>query len=254
MNSSSTLLSSKQGFWPRTLVFLAAVVFALLTARLGLWQLSRAQEKLTLQHDIDVQSALPALRGEELLQDPTLWQSLHRRVVLQGNWLTDKTVYLDNRVHQGQSGFWVLTPLRWTQGQVIWVQRGWVVRDPVHSDKAAAVDAPQGDIVINGRISGPLSHMDELKQLAPRVTASGLRIQANLDMHQMQDMAPDKVSAVVVQTDSDSDGLRRDWLVVAASADKNKAYALQWFALSGLITLLYVWFQWIRPPRHAGKK
>ena len=36
-------------------------------------------------------------------------------------------------------------------------------------------------------------------------------------------------------------------------ADKNRGYALQWFALAALITGLYVWFQLIRP-RLAGRR
>jgi surfeit locus 1 family protein len=77
------------------------------------------------------------------------------------------------------------------------------------------------------------------------------RIQVNLDMAQMQSLVNDNVNAVVIQTGQDSDGLRRDWPVIAQSADKNKGYAFQWFALSALIAGLYLWFQWIQPIRHA---
>jgi cytochrome oxidase assembly protein ShyY1 len=81
-----------------------------------------------------------------------------------------------------------------------------------------------------------------------------LLIRSNLDMQSMQAMVPEKVSAVVVQTGADSDGLSRDWPVISKTADKNKAYAFQWFALSGLIAFLYIWFQWIGPLRHAKKQ
>ena len=95
--------------------------------------------------------------------------------------------------------------------------------------------------------------MFELASSGPLGASGGPHIQANLDKSQMQSMVSDKVSAVVIQTDPDSEGLRRDWSVVAVNADKNTAYAFQWFALSSLITVLYVWFQWIRPFRHARK-
>ena len=44
----------------------------------------------------------------------------------------------------------------------------------------------------------------------------------------------------------------RDWPVAALTADKNYGYAFQWFGLSALITLLYVWFQIGK--RFNGKK
>ena len=67
-------------------------------------------------------------------------------------------------------------------------------------------------------------------------------------------MVEDKVSAVVMQTGADSEGLRRDWVLVGVDPGKNKAYAFQWFGLSALVTLLYVWFQWIGPLLHARKQ
>jgi len=129
VNSTPAFLSGKPWFRQAWLVCLAAVFLAAVTARMGFWQLSRAEEKRALQLAVEAQTALTPLREQDLLQDTTLWQHTHRRAALEGQWLSDKTVYLDNRVHHGQSGFWVMTPLRWAPGQVVWVQRGWVVRD-----------------------------------------------------------------------------------------------------------------------------
>ena len=97
--------------------------------RLGFWQLSRAEQKTTLQQAIENQSQLPPLTLAQLQSDPSAWAQTHRRVQLQGEWLNDQTVFLDNRAHHGRVGFWVMTPLRVQAGQVVWVQRGWVERD-----------------------------------------------------------------------------------------------------------------------------
>jgi surfeit locus 1 family protein len=94
--------------------------------------------------------------------------------------------------------------------------------------------------------------MVELATTEPVTPVNGLPvIQANLDMAQMKALVNDNVNALVIQTGQDTDGLRRDWPVIAQSADKNKGYAFQWFALSALIAMLYLWFQWIQPIRHA---
>lgn len=254
MNSTPAFLSGKPRFRQAWLIFLAAVLSAALTARLGFWQLSRAEEKRALQLAVEAQTALTPLRAQDLLQDTSLWQQTHRRVTLEGQWLSDKTVYLDNRVHHGQSGFWVMTPLRWAPGQVVWVQRGWVVRDARDAAKAAPVMTPQAETAITGRIATGLSQMVELKKAESPAGSSGLKIQANLDLSQMQAMVSDKVTGLVIQTDADSEGLRRDWFLVGVGSEKNMAYAFQWFSLSALVTLLYVWFQWIGPLRHARKQ
>ena len=97
--------------------------------------------------------------------------------------------------------------------------------------------------------------MTELKAPAAGPSQVGeLLIRSNLDRQTMQAMVTDQVSAVVVQTGANSDGLSRDCPVVSGSADKNKGYAFQWYTLSGLIALLFIWFQWIGPWRHAKQQ
>ena len=239
----------------RVIIFLAAVAGMALTARLGVWQLSRAEEKLAYQKDLEQQDQLPRLLKQDLMAQPELWQQVHRNIALEGQWMADKTVYLDNRSHQGQPGFWVITPLSWASGQVVWVQRGWVARDRTDATKAAPIDTPKDSIKLQGRIAVALSHMTELKStIAVEPLPGQLRIQSNLSREQMQAMVSDKVSGLVIQTGEDSDGLKRDWPVISQTADKNKGYAFQWFALSGLIGFLYIWFQWIGPRRHARQQ
>lgn len=232
---------------------LLAALCVALTMRLGFWQLSRAEQKSQMQQAIEQQAQLPPLSMAQLQSDPSAWSQTHRRVQLQGEWLNDKTVFLDNRAHHGRVGFWVMTPLRVQAGQVVWVQRGWVQRDRVDARKAPTIDTPSGMVTIQGRVAAPLSQMVELA--APEPTDhSRPRIQANLDRAQMQALVVDNVSGLMVQTGEASEGLRRDWPVVALSADKNKGYAFQWFALCALIAGLYLWFQWIQPLTYGKQK
>jgi len=43
-----------------------------------------------------------------------------------------------------------------------------------------------------------------------------------------------------------ADGLSRDWPRINTGLEKHYGYAFQWFALCGLIVLLYGWFQIVR--------
>jgi surfeit locus 1 family protein len=55
----------------------------------------------------------------------------------------------------------------------------------------------------------------------------------------------------VLQTGEASQGLQRDWPEPAAGTGKHYGYAFQWFGLSSLLGVLYVWFQFIAPRRKA---
>ena len=223
-----------------------------LTMRLGFWQLSRAEQKTALQQAIEHQSQLPPLTLAQLESDPSAWTQIHRRVQLQGEWLNDQTVFLDNRAHHGRVGFWVMTPLRVQAGQVVWVQRGWVERDSLDPRKLPQLAPPVHGSPVHGRIAPPLSQIFELGSAQQGTNPSPIR--ANLDPAQMQSLVQDNVLALVVQTGPEGDGLRRDWFQVGVSADKNRAYAFQWFALSALLAFLYLWFQWIKDYRYGRQQ
>ena len=234
---------------------LLAALCVALTMRLGFWQLSRAEQKSQMQQAIEQQSQLPPLNLAQLLSDPSAWSQTHRRVQLQGEWLNDKTVFLDNRAHHGRVGFWVMTPLRVQAGQVVWVQRGWVERDALDPRKAPMLQPAVNGVTLEARIAPALSQIFELGSgQQPAAGANLSPIRANLDLAQMQSMVQDNVLSLVVQTGPEGDGLRRDWLQVGLSADKNRAYAFQWFALSALLAFLYLWFQWIKDYRYGRQK
>ena len=55
----------------RWVVLVAALLATALTARLGVWQLDRARQKLDLQDRIEARADLPVLLGAELARDDT---------------------------------------------------------------------------------------------------------------------------------------------------------------------------------------
>ena len=113
----------------RIVWFLVALACALLTARLGLWQLSRAHQKVAAAALIAERGGLAALPAEALARDATTaadqWQ---RRIVLQGHWDAAHTVFLMNRTMDERAGFFAMTPLRLPSGDAVVVQRGWLAR------------------------------------------------------------------------------------------------------------------------------
>ncbi len=234
-------------FW---LITAAAVLAATVTASLGRWQLGRAAEKEALQARIEQRSSEPVLDGASLRQEVSVDALLHRRVAARGRWLTDRTVFLDNRQMYGRPGFFVVTPLQLEgSGAVVLVQRGWVARNFEDRTRVPAIATPAALVEVQGRIAPPPS---KLYEMGP---AEQGPIRQNLDLAQFRaETGLPLVPVSVQQTDAAADGLSRDWPQVNTGVEKHYGYAFQWFGLCALIAVLYVWFQIVRRyfPRRAA--
>jgi surfeit locus 1 family protein len=221
-----------------TLTTAAALV---LTLMLGRWQLGRAAEKEQLQASMKAQGAQAMLDNQALLGLATPLDAVHRRVVLKGSWLSGHTVFLDNRQMHGKPGYFVLTPLRLGPSQAVLVQRGWVARNFLDRTQLPQIATPDTEVLIEGRIALPPSKLYELGLAEPGP------IRQNLDLAAYRTETGLNLMAVsVLQTSGAGDGLLRDWPVANSGVDKHYGYAFQWFGLSALIALLYVWFQIVR--------
>lgn len=226
-------------FWLITLLALLAVAT---TASLGRWQLSRAAAKEALQASMEARLAEPVLDGATLRGEVTTDALLHRRMVARGQWLPERTVFLDNRQMNGRVGFFVVTPLRLEGSDVaVLVQRGWVPRNFEDRSRVPAVETPAGPVTVTGRIVPPPGKLYELgaTEVGP--------IRQNLDLAQFRVETGLPLAAVSIQqTDAATDGLARDWPPGNTGVDKHYGYAFQWFGLCALIAVLYVWFQIVR--------
>ena len=221
------------------LVLVAALACAALTARLGVWQLDRAAQKLALQAALDAEVQRPALGNADLGQ-----AQLHRRVALRGTWVPQHTVWLDNRPMDGRAGFYVVTPLRLAgRSDAVLVQRGWAPRDVVDPKRLPPLDTPAGEVEVAGRLAASPSRLYELGE-----GATGA-IRQNLDpVAFAAETGLALLPLTVVQTSpATGDGLLRHWPAPDLGLHKHYGYAFQWFALCALTLILYVWFQLVRP-------
>jgi surfeit locus 1 family protein len=140
---------------------------------------------------------------------------------------------------QGRPGFFVVTPLVLADGSAVLVQRGWQPRDAADRTRVIRPPAPDGTVRVAGRIAPPPARLFEFEasDVGP--------IRQNLDMSSFA-----RETGLVLRPLSlmqlDEPGQP------AAGVHKHHGYAFQWFALSALSILLYVWFQLIRPRRRAA--
>jgi len=237
----------------RWIVLVAALAGTLLTARLGVWQLDRAAQKNELQSALDTRMALPPLPPAELARDADAAAAQHHRTIrIEGQWLAERTIYLENRQMNGRPGFVAVTPLRLDDGSAVLVQRGWLPRDLLDRTRIVAAPPPAGRIAVQGRIAPAPGRLYEFE-----AAASGpIRQNVDLDGYARETGLPLR-PLTLVQEDGQpppDDGLLRQWPRPAADVHKHYGYAFQWFSLSALILGLYVWFQLIRPRRARQRR
>lgn len=224
------------------MITLAAIALALLTARLGVWQLSRAAEKTALQAAIEERARLPVLAAlPDDAQPASTWH--HRRVQLQGRWSVAHTVYLDNRQMNGRPGFFVVTPLVLADGRAVLVQRGWLPRNADERTRIDDAPAPAGEVRIEGRIAPPPARLFEFEG------GDAGRIRQNIDLDVFASETGLRLALLSVLQTGAADTLQRNWPAPATGVAKHHGYAFQWFGLSALVVVLYVWFQLVQPRR-----
>lgn len=275
----------------RWLAAAAGVTVAMLTARLGGWQLDRAAEKTALA-DLQRQRASaapwsgrdwpcrPGLKtvapapGAEPSTPPATGKAsaeaqsalpAQQPVHLRGRWLSQHTVFLDNRPMGGQPGFIVVTPLRLSDsacpGGIVLVQRGWWPRDAQDRQRLPEWPEADGEVALRGVVLAQVSQTYALGEEGPPPREAGRVLRQNADEAFWRAwLGQSPLPGAVLQGHpeammSDSPAgvappdLRRDWPQPDLGVDKHHAYAAQWFALSALAVGLTLWFSVIRPRR-----
>ncbi|WP_426592969.1 SURF1 family protein [Cellulomonas sp. McL0617] len=125
---------------PRMLVILVLLLAAAaLCARLGVWQLDRAQVRgasAEARHTAELVAAAPVPLDTVFRPQTSFTGALvGRKVAVTGTYDATGQLLVPNRAHDGQVGYLVLSPLRVSaaDGSVLPVVRGWVA-DPSQAD------------------------------------------------------------------------------------------------------------------------
>ena len=194
-------------FRPRWWGIAAAALACAAGIALGNWQGKRADEKRAAAARIE-------------------------RVAVVGEFVPRYTVYLDNRVRRGKAGYEVVMPLRLRGSEEhVLVNRGWIEAGKTR-DVLPEVPTPRGEVRIEGIA---LEHLPRSLQFMER----GLRVRQNLSVPAYADETGLRLQPRVIEQHSSApDGLARDWPPHEAGAEKNEAYAFQWYALAALAAIL----------------
>lgn len=220
-------------FRPKLVPTAAAVVGVILTAYLGDWQLRRAAFKAERQQHLEraASGAIKRIPGAVASRE----ELAYAHVEVEGRFLPERTIFLDNRVRHGQPGYEVVTPLQIEDTSThVLVKRGWV-QAPRLRTEWPAVRTPEGIVRVEG-IALPPARAFELSR-----AASAGRVWQNLHLEDFARQTGLRLQPVLVEQRNDlGDGLARDWPRPDTGIDVHRAYALQWFSMCAAIAALYV--------------
>lgn len=204
---------------------------------LGNWQTRRAAEKMMIADAIATRSQLDPLSVRGLPENAALEE--FRPVMVNGHFVEDWPIYLDNRPLHGKAGFYLLMPLRVADSErVVLVLRGWFPRDPQDRQRLPSIRLPQGEVTVTGRVRASVGKLMQLGE-TPTLTAGA--IVQNVDIKALATASRLPLQNFIIEQTNDlGDGLVRDWPPPSAGVDTHRAYAFQWYALSAAAILFFI--------------
>ena len=132
--------------WIVSHVFVAFLV--VLCANLGFWQLRRHDERAERNAQVIARSEAPVVDVQTLVAEfDDVEFARYRPASVEGEYLRDADLLIDNRSYDGLPGAWVVTPLRTTDGRTVAVSRGFLGFD---EGELVPPPAPAGMVTVTG--------------------------------------------------------------------------------------------------------
>jgi surfeit locus 1 family protein len=221
----------------RTVVVFLLIVIILIS--LGAWQLRRAEEKRAIEAALRERSASePLWIGDAELQ---VQDNEYRRAIAKGRFDSAHTVFLDNQIHHGQAGYYVLTPLQLVRGaRAILVNRGWVPMG-LNRQQLPKVDTPHSLVAVCGSLRSPPQAPFFLGDEGSLQSANWPKVVQYVDVESLQAQLGYSLQPLVLQLAADEPyGFVRQWPAPPTSVHQHIAYAIQWFAMALVVVVIFV--------------
>ena len=221
-------------FRPALLPTVATLCMMALTFSAGRWQQGRAEEKQALQARYEQMLGQPPLSLAQPAGDMAALR--YRLLFADGEFLADRQIYIDNREHNGLSGYHVITPFALSESKlIVLVNRGWIPRGADYP-RAPQVAVPSGQQRVEGVGSEPSSRFLEL---SPQ-TVTG-QVWQNLTFERVEQQLGLRVLPIILLQQNGQDANlspvkeQPDFKI-----DTHRGYAFQWFALTATLLVIYV--------------
>ncbi|MDH5368881.1 MAG: SURF1 family protein [Gammaproteobacteria bacterium] len=224
----------KPGLIPTILMLMILSVLL----RLGFWQLERAEEKRDLIALFKQQNESGSLLiNDNIKVDKKL---NYRTAQVEGKYNSSKQIFIDNKIHKGQTGVYVLTPFKIKNSEYsILVNRGWV---PMVIDRSALPEIKTTTHFL--KLSG------KIKILTEKPFVVGDKFQSNdswpalmqwINITEIENKSGLKLLPYIFLLDEkEKSGYIRNWKPVVMQPEKSISYAVQWFSLALALIIIYI--------------
>ena len=215
--------------------FLLCLFFTVLFGFLGVWQLHRYHFKKELL----VSYQQRAHAAPKPFSAAT--QQAFQNVSINGRYLNQFTVLMQNQFYHDRLGFEVFTPLQIPgQNKLLLVDRGWVAAGK--NQTPPLLESPQGEQQIKGYIKLLNEYQYILGENLLNPKASPLIVQ-KIDVSELSRVTGQAYWPFILRLDpSQLHGFTRDWTVSAVLPERHMGYAVQWFALALMMIIAFSCF------------
>lgn len=224
-------------FRPQLIPSLATAMLIPLFLHLGNWQADKAEAKAAQQARLEQRMQAAPQNLPAAIADAELLRYL--RVRVRGHYDAAHSLLLDNQIHAGRAGFYVITPLRLDDGRSLLINRGWV---PFSGDRSQLpqINTPSGEVEIVGHLLPPASRAMDAAYL-PK-PGEWTTIWPTLNMDLLAEAIGTRQQPVVLRMDADSagEGFLREWERPDERLEMHRSYAMQWRLITSALVL--AWF------------
>lgn len=217
---------------------LLAILFVSFLTALGFWQLSRAQQKVTLLQAFNERKNVTPLTSNSINQQGD-WRFY--RTALIGRFDNQHTFLLDNKIFHSEVGYEVYTLfIAYGIKQPILIDRGFIPKGEERKI-LPQIKTILGNVTIIGMLNLPPAYfalgemLDTVDQDRGITRVEYINL-AELDKYLNMSLFP----YIVTLAPDQPYAYKTEWQIVTMPPEKHRGYAVQWFALA--LTLLILFF------------
>lgn len=225
----------KQPMFRRYFPPAAGIIFAALFVSLGTWQLDRAAEKKALLSKFEVEGRFNQVSDFSSLDE-------FERIQLEGEFLPERQVLIDNIVLDGRPGYYVITPFKPNSADpIMLINRGWTPKSMNAGDLPDLTIGQSGYQSVRGLV-GRLPRVAIRPGEAFADVGSWPRIAVYPRLDEIAAALDRPVLPVVLLLAADNEhGFVRRWQPNVSGPSTHYGYAVQWFAMAATAIALMIW-------------
>ncbi len=228
-------------FKPKLAPSIATLIVLPILMSLGFWQLDRAELKQQQLDNFTARSEQKAILLTAATSSGIIEavDAMYQKFKVRGRYDTQHSFLIDNRVHQSQVGYYVITPfVVENSGRIILVNRGWLKGKRYRADLPDFTTTSE-KITLKGLGYVPSKNFFAVDNVKIDNQRFPVVIQ-NIDFTAIKEaLKIDLYPFILRLAPEDKTGFVRNWKVVTSSPEKSESYAAQWFTMAFVVLLIY---------------